>query len=556
MNCSGNLRRVSEYLLLLGTCAIGLFSGCSSETSEFFDKKHVELHSKDLIREISEIQLVPDVNRPLPDLYRSPPEIITNSKGTKLFYFTRHHNPPVLEKLISSQLGYKVSVNAATNQLVVECPNPEEAQITIDFLEKVDVPPVQVRIDCLISELFSDMTLDWETTLEIDDLFGTGSGGLRKVGDTIADAISLGDGNPTFTGAAARDVTRRSTGLKVEFASSSGSFDAVIDLLLSRGYLKIVMNPTLRTINGKKAMIKTTDQVPVVKTITPGGTILPYDVTEYKDVIDLLEVVPWVYADGSIGLATKAMISSRSTPEGASQKTIITEREITTEENRIRPGGSLIIGGIRKSETLGIVRGVPFLKDLPILGVLFSSKDEEERVREILFILTPSISDIGTDHAEMVAEIRRKHAKPVYKKGLLQSITDPLGSSAYTDHVERKALESETQRIEAETRMREAERELTKAEKQIQAEKHRGELARLEAQEARSHAEKVKAEADKAKAETALALEAKRHAEQAKAEAEKKAAEAMKAEAEALKRAKESTTEKESEPNAEEPNQP
>jgi hypothetical protein len=59
---------------------------------------------------------------------------------------------------------------------------------------------------------------------------------------------------------------------------------------------------------------------------TPG--VLPYNITEYVDVIDSLLVTPHVFADGYIGLETKCVTGSKSTPEGVAQIPIITKREI------------------------------------------------------------------------------------------------------------------------------------------------------------------------------------------------------------------------------------
>jgi len=135
------------------------------------------------------------------------------------------------------------------------------------------------------------------------------------------------------------------------------------------------------------------------------------DTIKYQDIIDYLQVTPQVYSDGTIGLKTSAAIASRSIPDGVEQVPIITDREINNEENRLRKGQSLVIGGIIKTERMAVVRGVPLLKDLPILGIMFSSKDYEERAKEILFILTPSISSNGTDYVKTIDDIREKHAK-------------------------------------------------------------------------------------------------------------------------------------------------
>ena len=517
-----------------------LLSGCGGDVKEFFEKKTIEIHSKDLVREMGQVQIIPDINNPMPDIYLGPPEIRTLSPSdTKLYYFTRNNTPKNLSGLIKSQLGFTASTNEATNQIIVKCKTPAEAQNTLDFLEKVDVPPIQVRIDCLISELFADTTIDWETSLQINEIFGIGTGTETTVGSTVIEGISLlggGSNKEAFLGASNRDPARGDQGLQIGYASSSGNFGAFIDMLSSKGYLKIVMNPTLRTINGKKAKIITIDNVPVIEFVKVDDEGQAISVTKYQKVIDSLEVTPYVYADGSIGLVTTATIGSKSTPEGVSQNTIITSRTIEMQENRIRPGDSLVVGGIRKSENLGIARGVPFLEDIPILGVIFSSKDSEDRVKEVLFILTPSISSEGTDYETMRARIQQKHAKPQYQQGFMEKIIDPFDTSEYTQHMEQKASESEEARVIAETKVVAAQQEATRISALAQTEIAAAEKVKAQAQKGLAQAEKIRAEADKEKAE---AETAKAQAETAKAQAETAKAEAEKAKVAAARARKE-----------------
>jgi hypothetical protein len=258
--------------------------------------------------------------------------------------------------------------------------------------------------------------------------------------------------------------------------------------------------------------------------------------TEYQWVEDTLTVTPYVFSDGSIGLKTDITIGSRSKPEGVTQTSIITERSIKVEENRIEPGKSLVIGGMRKSEKRDVVRGVPFFKDLPIIGVLFSSKDYEEKATEIIFILTPSISSGGVEHEVIVEEIRKKHTTLKYVPGLGDILTDPLGTGVYAEHLEDKAIEAETQRVKAEMATMEAmlakEQALAAA---AEAEKQRA-AAQTEAEKAKAQAAATKAAADvaKAQAQIEMAAAAKTKAE---AEAEKVAAQKARTDANAEKAA-------------------
>ena len=400
-------------------------TGCG----DFFAEEPTELQSRNILTQLSQINTVADPNARIPDIYTRPPVILDMpGRGVKLFYFTRHHTPAKLTSAITEQLGATVSVNEAVNQMVIECTSREDAELTLSFLELIDVPPIQVRIDCLVSELFADVTMDWETTIQIDRLFGEGV----TLGGKVVDGVLL----PAFPGASLREPARAKIGLKVGYSKNlnmdGDEFRALVDMLVSRGYLKILMNPVLTVVNGETAEIITRDKVPILKEVTLKiGD--PYTTTEYVWVEDILRVTPHVFADGYIGLETSIQISSKSTPEGVKQLPIITERRITNKGNRIRQGESLIIGGLRKTERRSVVRGVPFLKDIPIIGVLFSSKDFEERAKEVIFILTPTISNYGVPNEEMIEMIRKKHRAPVPEE-LAEVLMDSLaGLGAVTE---------------------------------------------------------------------------------------------------------------------------
>jgi hypothetical protein len=576
---------VLSFLLLLTLLPI---TGCDNALAS----KPTEIEARAILNELGQVRQSKHIRNPLPELYRQEPQRLNVKDGVKLFYFTKHHTVDKLSVLVTQQLGNNTSLNAPTNQLIVHCVDDAEADTVLGFLEHSDVPPIQINVDCLILERFGDETMDRETTIQIDNLLGeqiTLGGKTDSSGNLLA----------AFPGASLRESTRSTFGLNIGYSSGllGHRFRAVVDLLISRGYLKVLLNPTLETVNGKTATVTIKDFAPIEQTVTAAG-VNPYSLTKYEWVEDKLTVTPSVFSDGSIGLKTDIIIGSRSKPEGVTQTSIITKRSINVEENRIEPGKSLVIGGMRKSEKRDVIRGVPFLKDIPIFGVLFSSKDYEEKATEIIFILTPSISSGSVDHAEVVEEIRKKHATIKYvPPGLDKIFSDPLGTGAYAEHIEGKALEAETQRVKAEIDLRnailakeqalteaaEAEKQmavaLTETEKakaetdaakaavdvakaqaqimQAAAEKARAEAntekmaaqkARTTADAEKSAAQKAKAEAETAKtevaAEKASATAEKVAAEQAKAEANvaKTASEQTKAEAETAKTASERTT--------------
>ena len=521
-----------------------ILAGCH----DWPDERGTAIEAQNILRDISRIETVADPNVPVPAVYKSPPKKLKQTVGGaeewKLIYFCKYHTANEIKQIIHEQFAtelfnkkgqsttlrdYTVSANPATNQLIVRCPTEQDIDAVMEIITETDIPPIQVRIDCMVSELYSDLTVDRETTLLIENLFGE----QIKLGGKVDDS---GNVLPAFPGASLRDPAREKFGLKVGISSGmeGHQFQALVDILVSRGYLKILMNPILEVVNGQSAKIQSKQHVPLQQvTIASGGfggeTILRTQ-TEYYDIIDSLEITPHAFADGYIGLQTTAQIAAYLTPEGIKQLPIVTERTITNKDNRIRHGESLIIGGIRKSEKRDVIRGVPILKDIPILNMLFSGRDFEERATEVIFILTPTISTGGRPNEDIVEMLKRQHSSPM-TQGLHEAVMDPLGirarelnsqrqikearSAQHQSEAEKNAARLET--METGQQIEELSVELEEAKAQVEQVSNKAEEATSKAQAAEAEAQRAAAEAQRARNEAA---KAKTEAEEAKAEAE------------------------------------
>ncbi len=434
-------------LVVLGAIAL---SGCH----DWPDERGTAIEAQNILRDISRIETVADPNIRPPDIYRSPPrkfkQTVGGAEEWKLVYFCRHHTAVSMRQIIHEQFAtqlfnqkgqsttvqdYTVTANPATNQLIVRAPLETDIDAVLELINETDIPPIQVKIDCLVSELYADLTVDRETSMMIEDLFGE-----IKLGGEPPDGLA-------FPGASLRDPAREKFGLKMGI--SRDEFEALVDILVSRGYLKILMNPTLEVVNGQSAKIQSRQHVPLQQVTVQsggfGGTPVLRTQTEYYDIVDQLEITPHVYANGYIGLQTSAQIAAYMTPEGIKQTPIVTERTITNKDNRVRIGESLIIGGIRKSEKRDVIRGVPILKDIPGLNLLFSGRDFEERATEVIFILTPTISTGGKPNVDIVEMLHERHASPM-TQAIHEAVTDPLGIRAREEDHERRIEARELQR--------------------------------------------------------------------------------------------------------------
>ncbi|MHC4096540.1 MAG: DUF6807 domain-containing protein [Planctomycetota bacterium] len=134
----------------------------------------------------------------------------------------------------SLQLWYRILIHpgrADKEALEKECKafgNLKGAAIA-EVLEEVDRGKVAIRVDLLACEFIEDAEIDHETAVEIKNLLGKEKG--------FSPAVIL------------KKAVRRKQVAK-------DKLETLVDLLSSKGYLKILMNPTLEVLDGKTAKIR------------------------------------------------------------------------------------------------------------------------------------------------------------------------------------------------------------------------------------------------------------------------------------------------------------
>ena len=192
----------------------------------------------------------------------------------------------------------------------------------------------------------------------------------------------------------------------------SGLSASNFEILEQEGLVKTLAEPTLTAISGETANFLAGGETPV-----PTGTDQNGNATiEYREFGVRLEFTPVVIDEGRINLRISTEISSLSTTTVAvansTLSNIITKRTETTIE--LQSGGSVMISGLLRDDLTNTVQGVPFLKDIPIIGALFRSveflRDETELVVTVAaYLAKPTGNDaplsLPTDGFEPASDI-------------------------------------------------------------------------------------------------------------------------------------------------------
>jgi pilus assembly protein CpaC len=215
--------------------------------------------------------------------------------------------------------------------------------------------------------------------LGLNTAIGTFNGGT-----VIGNLPNLANGLNTTAGAAA---LAEQTNPVAYFSSKAfgTQFTTVANALESQGLVRTLSEPTLVTESGKTATMLAGAQYPIPSISQSGVTG-----TSYQNFGVSLSFTPTVNSSNNIGLDIATEVSSLaqnvSFPNGTGGSfnvPVFDTRKASTSVE-LPSGGSIVIAGLISNDFQNTVAGIPGLKDIPILGKLFSSaafqRDETELV--------------------------------------------------------------------------------------------------------------------------------------------------------------------------------
>jgi pilus assembly protein CpaC len=174
------------------------------------------------------------------------------------------------------------------------------------------------------------------------------------------------------------------------FAHNSGWYiQNTWKALEERGDLRTLAHPTLVARSGEKASFLAGGEIaiPVVSSSASGAINV-----EWKEYGVKVDFTPTVEEDGSITLKVTPEVSQIDPSNTVVLPTFgipsfITRRTSTTVN--LKPGEHLAIGGLKQTDKIKIVRGVPVLGRIPLLGFFFRNSRWEMVDRELLVVVSP-----------------------------------------------------------------------------------------------------------------------------------------------------------------------
>jgi general secretion pathway protein D len=297
----------------------------------------------------------------------------------------------------------KIIADERINALLVFADKRDRDMIT-NIISKLDVVLAQVLIEALIVEVsLSDSENHGISYLQNAASKGklTGAGGVNN-GQTLADPYSVGSLGTNLT-----------SGFSY-FGKWGGDLDIAATAYAQDSRATVLSRPRIQTSHAVQANIFVGETRPY-PTGSSYGYGSSYSTIQQTRIGIELSVLPLINQDGLVvmeiqqniqNVGTSVKIDNNEVPStvdrSASAKVAVKDKE------------TIILGGFISSDTSKIKAGVPLLKDIPGLGVLFRSSSQSHNRKELVVFIRPTVLPTP-DAASAWAAKERETASPVYQ---------------------------------------------------------------------------------------------------------------------------------------------
>ena len=283
------------------------------------------------------------------------------------------------------------------NNAVLVYATPRETDTVEAMLHKVDILPLQVRIDAVIAEVDLNDTLAYGTQF----FFSAGISGALS----YANPASAIGGFPGFA-----------SGFPGFVLSGPGGTSGALAALQAVTKVKVLSSPQIMVLDNEAARLLVGNLVPFLtsssqSTLTNGAPIIHS--VDYRETGVITDVTPRVNSGGLVTLDISQEVSgvvpgsantSSASSTGISSPTF-SDRQVTSRVV-VQDGQTVGLAGLISDNASRQNSGIPFLKDIPLIGLLAGQQTNVRTRTELLVLITPHVVHDQRDARALTEDLR------------------------------------------------------------------------------------------------------------------------------------------------------
>lgn len=171
-------------------------------------------------------------------------------------------------------------------------------------------------------------------------------------------------------------------------APGTRAFNAALDLLVSQDKARVISRPYLATVSGQTASINiATDRHIIIETREEGVVVSS---TKAVSSGVKLTVLPMILADGTIRMQV-TVEDAEFAPIVPPNVAVEVDRKSASTTMLVSSGQSVVIGGLTAKRQGRSLAGLPWLRHVPGLNLLFAKQQFSESEDKVVIYLTPHV---------------------------------------------------------------------------------------------------------------------------------------------------------------------
>lgn len=319
----------------------------------------------------------------------------------------------------STQLGDNISITAdpATNSLIIAASKPDYEKIKA-LLAQIDVKRRQALVEATLLEVSIDNTIRTSTS------FLTSTGGAD--GGAFARSEFAGENSlaTLFTNPGKLQgltLAAASAGsLKLPGGITLPTQSILVSAAQQNNNVNVLSAPTILATDNEEAQIVVGQNVPFLASTGTNAVNLnnTFNQVDRQDVGITLRITPQISSRDYVTLRVFTEVSALvlSTVNSALGPTT-TKRQ--SETTIIAKDGQMIVtGGLIADDVSETDEGIPYLKDIPVLGHAFKANSQARAQKNLLIFLTPRIIKDQFDARDSTIESRDKMEDVIVQYGV------------------------------------------------------------------------------------------------------------------------------------------
>ena len=288
-----------------------------------------------------------------------------------------------------------------TNALIISA-QPDILKSLESVISQLDIRRAQVLVEALIVEISDKLARD----IGVQFLFiGDGDSSpiaTQRFGTPNPDLIS------TIGAETSEDSTTSSTmqtraansllaldGLAVgvaRYKASGTSFATILNLIAQDADSNVLSTPSIMTMDNEEASIVVGQEIPITTGETlSGSNSNPFRSVTRQEIGVKLVVRPQINEGNAVKMYINQEVSSIFGPLGEMSTDLITNKRNIKTTVLVEDGETIVLGGLIDDNVQELVKKVPFLGDIPLLGRLFKTTSISRTKRNLMVFLRPTI---------------------------------------------------------------------------------------------------------------------------------------------------------------------